>query len=520
MKRILSALIGAGALCFASAAAVAENLVIGVSAETNSIDPHFYNTSANYNVYNHIFEFLVMKDANDRLQPVLAESWKPLNETTWEIKLRKVNFSDGTPFTADDVLFNVKRGESGELKSASPTTRYMLDKEYKKIDDHTIHIVTKGPYPLLPNDLSSTPIVSKKHGEGLTTEDYNAGKGVIGTGPYKFVEWVSGDRVVLERNPNYWGPKAQWDKITYKVIKAGPSRVAALLNGDVDIINEVPTPDIERLSKESKIEVVRGLSNRMVYFHIDRKGDRTAFIKKNDGSDFDHNPLHKIEVRKALSKAINREAIVERVMEKQAKPAGQPAVEGMFGQNPDLKPEPYDPEGAKALLAKAGYPDGFRMTVHGPNGRYTNDAKIVEAVAQMLSRVGIKAEVATEPFTSYIQNAKNYSFIFFGFGSDTGEASSALTSLIHTPDRAKNRGHVNRGGYSNPKFDAMLNEALLTLDDAKREKMLQEAAKIAIEDVAIIPLHFQTNVWAVRKGLKYTARVDERTYGYLVQKAN
>ena len=516
MKRILSALIGAGALCFASAAAVAENLVIGVSAETNSIDPHFYNTSANYNVYNHIFEFLVMKDANDRLQPVLAESWKPINENTWEIKLRKgVKFSDGTPFTADDVLFNVKRGESGELKSASPTTRYMLNKEYKKVDDHTIHIVTKGPYPLLPNDLSSTPIVSKNK-----TEDYNAGKGVVGTGPYKFVEWISGDRVVLERNPNYWGPKPHWDKITYKVIKAGPSRVAALLNGDVDIINEVPTPDIARLSKESKIEVVRGLSNRMVYFHIDRKGDRTPFIKKNDGSDFDHNPLHKWEVRKALSKAINREAIVERVMEKQAKPAGQPAVEGMFGQNPDLKAEPYDPEGAKALLAKAGYPDGFQMTVHGPSGRYTNDAQIVEAVAQMLSRVGIKANVVTEPFTSYIKNAKDYSFIFFGFGSDTGEASSALTSLIHTPDRARNRGHVNRGGYSNPKFNSLVNEALITLDDSKREKLLQEAAKTAIEDVAIIPMHFQVNVWAHRKGLKYTPRVDERTYGYLVQKAN
>jgi peptide/nickel transport system substrate-binding protein len=518
MKRILAAVLGVSTLCMTPIPAMADTLNIGISAETNSIDPHFFNTSANYNIYNHVFQSLVSIDENDRLRPLLAESWKPLDDTTWEIKLRKgVTFSDGTPFTADDVLFNVKRGESGELKSASPTTRHMLDKEYKKIDDHTIHVMTKGPYPLLPKDLSWTPIVSRKHGEGNKTEDYNAGKGVIGTGPYKFVEWVSGDRVVFERNPSYWGPKPDWDRITYKVIKSGPSRVAALLNGDVDLINEVPTSDIERLAKDPKLEVLRTPSNRMVYFHIDRKGGTTPFIKKNDGSDFDHNPLHKWEVRKALSKAINRELIVDRIMEGQGKPAGQPAVDGTFGTNPDLKAEPYDPDGAKALLAKAGYPDGFKMTIHGPNGRYTNDAQIIQAVAQMYARIGIKAEVANEPFTSYIANAKNYSFIFFGFGSDTADS---LASLLHTPDRTKNRGFVNRGGYSNPKMDDMLNTALMTLDDAKREKMLQDAVKLVIDDVAMIPLHFQMNVWAHRKGLKYTPRFDEQTFGYLVRKAS
>ena len=378
--KLPTSLLAASAVAAVATGALADELVIGTRNETTSIDPHFYNTSSNHQVVAHVFEYLVIKDNRQRLKPGLAESWRPVDDTTWEFKLRKdVRLSDGTPFTADDFMYNVERSTSGDLKLPAPSTRYMLGKTYKKIDDYTIHVSAGKPYPLMPNDMSVSPLVSAKYGKGAKTEDYNSGKATIGSGPYKFVEWVPGDRVVLEPNPNYWGAeKAKWDKITYKVIKSDPSRLAALLNRDVDLIDYVPTTDVKRLANEPKVALTRIESNRVIYLHLDQWRDVSPYVKKNDGSDFDHNPLRKVKVRLALSMAINRPAIVDRVMDGAAKPAGQLPVDGMFGFNPALTPHAYDPEGAKKLLAEAGYPDGFRITVHGPNDRYVNDGKIVE----------------------------------------------------------------------------------------------------------------------------------------------
>jgi peptide/nickel transport system substrate-binding protein len=224
-------------------------------------------------------------------------------------------------------------------------------------------------------------------------------------------------------------------------------------------------------------------------------------------------------VREAISKAINRPAIVERVMEGVAIPAGQLLPEGFFGVSPKLKPETYDPEAAKKLLAEAGYPDGFGLTLHGPNDRYINDAKICQAIGQMLARIGIKAEVETMSKSVFFSKASRggpdkspaFSFILVGWGSGTGEASSPLKSLLHTYDKARGFGASNRGRYSNAEVDRLIEQALATVDDAKREKLLQQATEVAIEDLGIIPLHYQVNVWATRKGLAYTPRTDEYT---------
>jgi len=224
-------------------------------------------------------------------------------------------------------------------------------------------------------------------------------------------------------------------------------------------------------------------------------------------------------VRKAISKAINRPAIVEKVMEGVAIPAGQLLPEGFFGVSVKLEPEKYDPEGAKKLLADAGYPNGFGLTLHGPNDRYINDAKICQAIGQMLTRVGIDTKVETMPKSVYFAKASRggpgkspaFSFILVGWGAGTGEASSPLKSLLHTYDKARGFGASNRGRYSNPEMDKLVEQALATVDDAKREKLLQQATEIAIEDLGIIPLHYQVNTWATRKGLAYTPRTDEYT---------
>ncbi|MGD8523642.1 MAG: ABC transporter substrate-binding protein [Desulfobacterales bacterium] len=498
-----------------SGAASAGEIVIGSKLEPSSIDPHYHNLGPNNAIARHIFDRLVDTNEKQQLQPGLAESWKPLNDTTWEFKLRKgVKFHDGTPFTADDVLFTFERAPNVEA-SPSSFALYTKGKTVKKIDDYTVHFLTEKPYPLMPNDVSNIYIISKKHGQGAKTGDYNSGKATIGTGPYTFAEWVPGDRLVLDKNPAYWGKKAQFDRVVFKPIKENPARVAALLAGDVDMIDLVPTADVARLKKDANVVLSQGVSNRVIYLHMDQFRPDSPFIKKSGGK----NPLMDQRVRKAISKAINRPAIVERVMEGVAIPAGQLLPEGFFGVSPALKPENYNPEAAKKLLADAGYPNGFDLTLHGPNDRYINDAKICQAIGQMLARIGINTEVETMSKSVFFSKASRggpnkspaFSFILVGWGSGTGEASSPLKSLLHTYDKARGFGASNRGRYSNAEVDKLIEQALATVDDAKREKLLQQATEVAIEDLGIIPLHYQVNVWATRKGLAYTPRTDEYT---------
>jgi len=497
---------------------VAEDLTIGLASEPTSIDPHYHNLGPNNALADHLYETLILQDENQQLSPGLAISWKAIDDLTWEFKLREgITFHDGNPLTADDVVFTFERAPDVPNSPSSFAT-YTKGKTAVKVDDLTVHIKTETPYPLMPSDVSTIPIVSVEAGEGASTEDYNAGKAAIGAGPYKFVEYVPGDRIVLERNENYWGEAPAWDKVTFKAIKSGPSRVAALLAGDVDVIASVPTTDIESLKGEENISLFQGVSNRVIYLHLDHDRADSPFVKAKDGGAID-NPLRDQRVRMAISKAINRDAIVERVMENVALKAGQLLPEGFFGVSPNLQAVDFDPEGAKELLAEAGVPDGFALTIHGPNDRYINDAKIAEAIAQMLTRAGIDTTVETMPRSVYFKRASSggpdgtpeFSFILVGWGAGSGEASSPLKSLIHTYDKDRGFGASNRGRYSNPEVDALLEEALATIDDAARQDLLAQATEVAINDGAIIPLHYQVNTWGTRKGLKYIPRTDEAT---------
>ena len=507
------------AALFASGPTVGANLVIGTQVEPTSIDPHFHNTQPNVQIGRQVFDHLIKRDHKQRLRPGLAVSWKAIDDTTWQFKLRKgVRWHDGTPFSADDVIFTINRIEAGVPNSPSSFATFTSGKTVVRVDDYTIRVTTKDPYPLMPNDLATFAIVSKKHGEGASTQDYNSGKVAVGTGPYKFKEWLSADRLLLEANSGYWGGTPKWDTVTYKPIKAGPSRIAALLTGDVDMIDKVPTTDIASLRKNPKVVISQVSSNRVIFFSPDSNRHISPHVKNNDGTPAFPNPLRKWEVRKAISMAINRQAIVDRVMEGAAIPASQLLPEGFFGFNPDLKVEPYDPEGAKRLLAKVGFPDGFRLTVHSPNDRYVNDGKVTETIAQMLTRVGIKCEVVTLSKSVYFTRGTNleYSFAMFSNGSDTGESSAPLRSIVHT--RTESFGRSNRGRYSNVVFDAKLEEALVTVDDSKRERLLHEAMAIVINDYGEIPTHYQVNTWALRKGLTYQGRTDENTLAEGVSK--
>ena len=279
----------------------------------------------------------------------------------------------------------------------------------------------------------------------------------------------------------------------------------------MDIIEKVPPAEVDSLRENPDASVWESTSNRVIFLYVDMR-DETPMVTDNDGNPLPKNPLQDIRVREAMSKAIDRNTIVEKVMENLAIPAGQILPPGFFGVSENLKPDAYDPERAKALLADAGYPNGFRLTIHGPNNRYVNDAKVVQAIAQMFARVGIRTEVDTMPKNVFFKRASNLDFSvnLQGWGS-TGEASSVLRALIYTYDKETGMGTFNVGRYSNPDVDALVDQALVTVDDEERGDLLARATELAMADYALIVTHYQLAVWATGHGLKYLPRTDEMT---------
>ncbi len=507
---------------WAPCAAIAADLRIGLLAELTSLDPHFHNLTPNDSALSHLYERLVMPDEKGELQPALAESWTQPDATTWRFKLRaNVTWHDGKPFTADDVVFTFERAPSVPGSPSSYASAFK-GRSIRKIDDLTIEITTLLPDPLLLNNLARVMIVSRAAGRNAKTDDYNSGRAAIGTGPYKFVDFVRGDRLTVVRNDTYWGGKPLWDHITLKPIADDQARVAALTSGDVDMIEDVPTAALGRLKEDPKIDIVQAVTQRVIYLHMDQFRDVTPYVGARDGSVI-ANPFLDKRVRLALSKAINRDAIVARVMGGAAIPASQFLANGFFGTSPGIKPVGYDPDGAKKLLAEAGLPLGFKLTLHSPSGRYTNDVKVAEAIAQMLQRSGIETTVEALPPAQFFARATSgdkgmpeFSMILAGRSSGTGEVSDSLNALVHTVDPATGAGAANRGRYSNRDVDTLIEAAQSNIDVKMRAELLNQASTLAIAEAAIIPVYYPVQTWALRKGLSYVARADEFTLGLSV----
>jgi peptide/nickel transport system substrate-binding protein len=496
--------------------AAAQTLTIAVGAPVTSIDPHFHNLSPNNALAEQIFDGLFGTDSQARVVPELAASWKLVADDTWEIALKPgVTFHNGSAFTAEDVAFTLARAPNvpNSPSSFGIYTRAVTGVEI--VDQHTIRLRTRGPYPLLPVDLAQVVMLDKQTHENATTEDFNAGRVAFGTGPFRFVRYAPGDRIELERNDSYHGAAPAWQRVTYRIIVNDAARTAALRAGDVDFIDQVATSDIEGLRRLPNVQISEVVGLRIIYLALDRSRSEggTPHVTNAQGQPISPNPLNDLRVRRALSMAINREAITRQLMEGAAIPAGQFLPAGVYSHVPGLEPPRFDTDQARRLLAEAGFPQGFHITLHGPNDRYINDARIIQAIAQMWTRAGINTRVEASPWATYIARASRQEFSAFlvGWGTSTGEASSPLRSLVATFDRDTGMGPSNRGRFSNAEVDRLLAEALRTLDDAAREKLLQDATRAAIEDVGIIPIHIQKNVWAMRRGLVHDARADELT---------
>ena len=496
----------------------AAELSIGISAEITSLDPQYVAVQHNVALGWNVFDALTRVDEKARIIPGLATSWRAVDPLTWEFKLRKgVKFHDGSELTAEDVVYSLVRplAIAGSPGGFAVYVRRIISKQI--VDPYTIRLKTATPYGAMPQDLNSIMIISKKAAFNATPADFDSGKAMIGTGPYKFVRWTRGDRVELARFEGYWDKKPAWDKVTFRMMANDPARTAALLSGDVDVIENVPPSDLDRLRNNANLRLEQAVSWRTLFFHMDQYRQQPPNVTDLQGKPLAKNPFMDVRVRRAISMALNRKALVERAMDNVAIVATNVVSPQIFGHHGASKPEAYDPEGAKKLLAEAGYPNGFAMTVSAPNDRYINDDQVAQAVAQMLSRIGIKCAVEAMPFNVYLSKARDQQFSFAMLGWGSYAADLALRALLMTPNTDKGTGAWNWGRYSNPKMDSLVEAALDTTDDAKREAIAREAAALAASDVAIIPLYHQKVTWAMKKTIKYTARTDERSLAQFFQ---
>jgi peptide/nickel transport system substrate-binding protein len=495
-------------------------LRIGMSAPNTTMDPHLQSNAPNNAVATHIFDTLVTNDEKSQSRPGLATAWRTLDDTHWEFDLRSgVTFSDGVPLTGEDIAASIRR--ANDLPSTAPFSTYTRAiRSVTSPAPGKLLIETATPEPLLPNSLSRIRIIAARN-KDLPSSDYNSGKAAIGTGPYVLRTYTPGASVVLAPNPHYWGEAPPWSEVELRIISNGGARLAGLLSGDLDLVEQVPYDSVERVKREPKLQLIRGVSSRFVYLSIDTEREVTPFITDRDGKPLANNPLKDLRVRQALSMAINRQAIVARVMEGNALAAVQFLPAGGAGTSPRLQGVPFDPAKASALLTEAGYPKGFRLTIHGPNDRIVNDAKLVQAVAQMFTRIGIEAKVEVLPWSVYATRASNHEFsvALNSWGVNTGETSNPLAALLASYDVKAGMGVANSGRYSNPALDAKLREALKTLDDGTRNTLLAEASDIAFNDVALLPLHHEVLVAAARRGLSYATRADQYTLAMDVKPA-
>jgi peptide/nickel transport system substrate-binding protein len=472
-----------------------------------SMDPHSLNETLQISTLKNIYEPLVMQDKQLKLVPALATKWSQIDATTWRFELRKgVNFHDGTPFTADDVVFSLNRTQvdGSDFKS------YTNDvKEVKRVDSHTVDVITKVPFPILPDVFSGVLIMSKKWCEENRAEKpVDKRKGVEntasfkanGTGPFRLKSRDPGVRTVMVRNLNYWDKvESNVDEVIFTPIGNDATRVAALASGEIDMMQPVPVQDVARLSQNPNLKVLQGPELRTIFLGMDQA--RPELLYSNVKG---KNPFKDVRVRKAFYQAIDIEAIKTRIMRGASNPTALMVGPGINGFVPELnKRLPFDPEASKKLLAEAGYPSGFEVKMNCPNDRYVNDGEICQAVASMLARVGVKVNLEAESKGTYFPKilSRNTSFYLLGWTPATYDAHNALNALMASPN-ASGRGQFNLGSYSNARLDELTGLIASETDRAKRNAMIAETFKIHAEEVGHLPLHQQSLAWGMRKNVE------------------
>ncbi len=511
--KIKSTLLYAAVLAAFATAASAQTVRVANQGDALSMDPHSLNESLQLSVTSNVYEPLVGRNKDLSLAPSLATSWKQTSPTVWRFELRKgVQFHDGTPFTADDVLFSLARTqvEGSDMKS------YTNDvKAVRKVDDHTVEIETNAPFPILPDVLTQVFIMSKKWCEtNQATRPVDRRKGVEnaasfranGTGPYRLRERQPNVRTTFVRNGNYWGKiEGNVQEVLFTPIGNDATRVAALLSGEVDVMEPVPVQDIDRISNNPSTQALVAPELRTIFLGMDQKRDELLYSSVKG-----KNPFKDKRVRQAFYQAIDIEGIKRTVMRNVSLPTALMVGPGINGFSQEQnKRLPYDPEAAKKLLADAGYPQGFEVTMNCPNDRYVNDARICQTVAANLARIGVKINLAAETKGTYFPKIlrRDTSFYLLGWTPSTYDSHNAMNALMACPDD-KGAGQFNLGSYCNPEFDKLTKAVQSETDKAKRAAMIKQAFDIHTNDVGHLPLHQQSLAWGVSKKVKVVQRGD------------
>lgn len=510
-QTLTSALVVASML--AMGAASAQAIRIGNQGDALSMDPHSLNESLQLSVTGNVYEPLVGRDRNLNLVPALASSWKQTSPTVWRFELRKnVKFHDGKPFTADDVLFSFERaaGDGSDMRS------YTNDvKEVRKVGDHVVEIETKAPFPILPDVISLLYIMSKKWSEeNQATRPVDRRKGVEnaasfranGTGPFRLRERQPNVKTSFVRNGNYWGKiEGNVINVEYTPIGNDATRVAALLSGQVDVIEPVPLQDVARINASGKSKVMQGPELRTIFLGMDQKRDELLYSSVKG-----KNPFKDKRVRQAFYQAIDINGIQRTVMRGAANPTALMVGPGINGFDASMNTRlPYDTEAAKKLLAEAGYPNGFEVGMNCPNDRYVNDGAICQAVAASLARAGIKVNLQAETKGTYFPKIlkRDTSFYLLGWTPGTYDSHNALNALMRCVDD-KGSGQFNLGSYCNPKVDELTLQIQSETDKAKRDAMIKEAFKLHADDIGHLPLHQQALAWGVASNVELVQLAD------------
>lgn len=496
MKRkiLISALLIV-ALALPSLALAKADLTIAVDAPPKSMNPHSYNSDANLSYMANFFDGLLQRPAPDgKLAPALATDWVRVDDLTWKFSLRHgVKFHNGNPFNAADVKFTFERMKNPKFSKFVNIANSIAGIETP--DEYTVIFKTHKAVPWFAETMAQNFIVDKESCEKRDLGDYNTRP--VGTGAYKFVEWVKGSYVRMEANPEYWEGAPVYKTVEIKPITEGATRFAAIAARQADILSGVPVPMIDRIKKTPTIQLISRAARRCIYMGIGNKPGT---------------PYADIRVRKAIAMAINEDEIVKTIMRGQATPAAQVPDVATIGYDPSLTRLPYDPAGAKALLKEAGYPDGFEITIAGPNDRYINDKQICEAVAKYLAKIGLKVSLDVKPKSIFFDELSSYKHDFYLIGWMDGsyDFGRSAQMLLHSVDADKGMGTYNGAKYSDAVLDQGIESSAAILDRLEREKALQAVNKKSVQDVAWIPLHYQQDVYAVLKAskVKFTPRPD------------
>src|SRR3954470_6512638 len=523
VRHVLRAAAVLASVAFAVVPASAQTVRYANQGELKSLDPYTLNESTTHGHLGNVYEGLIARDKDLKIIPALAESWETPEPTRWRFHLRKgVKFQNGDAFTADDVVFSADRVRA---TGSNLQTRIPKDTKVVKVDDYTVDFILSSPNPILNSQWDTWYIVDKKWCEAnnvveptpaaATTPSF-ASLHANGTGAFTVESHQPGVKTVFKPNPNWWRkPEHNLKEIIFTPIGSDATRVAALLSGEVDVIEPVPIQDISRVDSSSNAQVLKGPEIRTIFLGMDQARDELLYSNIKG-----KNPFKDVRVREAFFKAIDIELIKNRVMRGLSTPSALMIAPQLFKLSGDFKRPKFDADGAKKLLTEAGYPDGFEVTMDCPNDRYVNDAGICQAVVGMLARIGVKINLLAQPKAQYFAKvlkpgAYQTSFYLLGWTPGTSDAHNVLYDIMGCRDDPKSsRGEANLGGYCNKQMDELTDKVLLETDTAKRDQLIKQAFEIAAKDFAYIPLHQQALAWGVSKKVKLTQRADNQVLLY------